>query len=116
MGFEAEYAERDGGADVSGREDCDGGVELDSGAELARNDDLAGAEPLGFAKRDAALLLEVVPHPPFAVDPDARRVDLAGELPVGIPMLVVRGGEADAERELNGEGRSEPAGGKSRRE
>ena len=66
-----------------------------------------------FAKGDAALLLEVVAHAPFAIDPNTGRVDLAGELTVGVPVLIVGGGEAEAERELDGEGGSEPAGGKS---
>ena len=61
---------------------------------------------------DAALLLEVVAHPPFAVDPDAwssvgaqRRANCA----VRVPVLVIGGGEAEAEGQLDGEAGRQPA-------
>jgi hypothetical protein len=63
---------------------------------------------------------EVVAETPIVIHPDAMSgrdaTDRRGEISVAVPVLVVGGGECEAEGELRGEGRSEVLRGKARGE
>ena len=78
-------------------------LNVDRVAEFAGCDDFARMDGLVLAQRQAAFRLQIVAEPPLAVDPDAFRLGVIGEraseLPVAIPVLVVDGGECEAERE-----------------
>ena len=68
---------------------------------------------LPLLERKRAFRFQVVAQSPFAVDPDAFRLDIvldrAGELAVAVPMLVIDDCKTEAERERSRESNFLPA-------
>ena len=78
--------------------------------QFAGHDDVARAEGLIALEGQAALGFQVVAQTPVAIDPDAMILrQRVGEGPIAVPMLVVDGGEGEAQGHLHGEAGSQPA-------
>src|ERR1019366_3698117 len=116
--FQADQAQRQGGADFGGAERSEWGDGVDGSAQIARYHDVAGAQALGLFQRQSAVGFEIEAQAPFAIDPDAmaRRgaAQRFGKLAVAIPMLIIDGGERQAKGQLEGEAGGQPLGTQAR--
>ena len=120
VGIEADQAEGDGGLDDGAGDGGHRRGELHVVAEFAGDHDVAGAEVLALFGGQGVIGFQVVAQAPVVVHPDAMArggvADGGGESAVAVPVLVVGGGQAEADGELDGEGGGEPFDGQARGE
>src|SRR5690349_14830734 len=109
-------AQRQSRADLALGDGCENdatGAEVDRVSKLAGDYHIARADRLLPKQGDSTFSFEVISQTPLAVDPRALagklRLQRCGEVAIGVRMLIVHGGESQAQDHLRGESYSEPS-------